>query len=58
LCGIADEPFWPGEKYSLGLQHFGALEVADLDRQALDRRGDDAEHREEHRVAIARDDLG
>src|SRR3546814_20388099 len=42
----------------LRLQHLGALEVADLDREPLDRRGDDAQSREEHRVAIARDDLG
>ena len=33
------------------------MQVADLDRQPLDRRGDDGEGREEHRVAVARDDL-
>jgi hypothetical protein len=33
-----------------------ALQVTHLDRQPLDRRGDDAQHREEHRVAVARDD--
>ncbi len=32
--------------------------MADLDRQVLDRAGDDREHREEHGVAVARDDLG
>ena len=57
LCGIAEEPFWPGEKILLRLQHLGALQVADLDRQPLDRRGDDAERGEEHGVAVARDHL-
>ena len=42
----------------LGLEHFGALQVADLGRQPLDRRGDHAERGEEHRVPVARDDLG
>src|SRR6185369_16039408 len=42
----------------LRFQHFGALEVADLDGEAFDRAGDDAERGEEHRVAIARDNLG
>ena len=42
----------------LGLQHFGALQVADFGRQPLDRGGDDAERREIHGVAVARDDLG
>ncbi len=41
----------------LGFQHLGALQMADFDREALDRRGDDAERRKEHRVAVARDDL-
>ena len=39
------------------LQNFGALHVADFDRQALDARRDDAERGEEHGVAVARDDL-
>ena len=51
LCGIADEPFWPGEKYSSASPDLGALKVADLQREALDRRGDDAQRREEHRRA-------
>ena len=41
----------------LGLEHFGALEVADFDGEAFARRGHDAEHCEEHGVAIARNDL-
>jgi hypothetical protein len=32
--------------------------VADFDGQPLDRTGDDAQRREEHGVAVARDDLG
>ena len=58
LCGIALDPFWPGEKYSSASRNFGPLHVPDLGRQALDRRGDNRQHREEHRVAVARDDLG
>jgi hypothetical protein len=42
----------------LGLQHLGALQVADLGGQALDRAGDHAQRREEHRMAVARDHLG
>ena len=57
LCGIAEEPFWPGGEELLGLQHFGALQMADFGRQPLDRGGDDAERREIHGVAVARDDL-
>ena len=40
------------------LPHLASLQVPDLDREALDRAGDDAEHGEVHRVTIARDDLG
>ena len=47
LCGMAEEPFWPGEKVLLGLQHLGALQVADLGGQPLDRGGDDAERGED-----------
>ena len=42
----------------LRLAHLGALQVADLGRDALERPGQDGERREEHRVAVARDDLG
>ena len=42
----------------LGLQHFGALQVADFRRQPLDRRRDDAQRGEIHGVAVARNDLG
>jgi hypothetical protein len=40
-----------------GFQHLGALQVAHFRGQPLDRRGDDAERGEEHRVAVARDHL-
>ena len=42
----------------LRLQHLGALQVADLGREPLDRGGDHAEGREIHGVAVARDHLG
>ncbi len=41
----------------LGLAHFAPLEMADFDRQPLDRPGDHCERAEEHRVAVARDHL-
>ena len=46
-----------GEKF-LGLADLCALQVADLDGQPLDRRGDHGERDEECGVAVARDDLG
>jgi hypothetical protein len=58
LCGMADEPFWPGVEIFLGLQHFGALQMADLGGQPLDRRGDHAQGGEIGGVAVARDHLG
>ena len=42
----------------LGLHHLGALQMADLGRQALDRRRDDGERGEEGRMPVARDHLG
>ena len=42
LCGIADEPFWPGRERLLRLAHLGALQVADLGRVLLERRAGDA----------------
>ncbi len=42
----------------LGFQHLGALQMADFDREPLDRGGDHAERRKIHRVAVARDYLG
>jgi hypothetical protein len=46
-----------GREIFFRLEHFGALEMADLGRQPFDRRGDDAQRREEHGVTVARDDL-
>ena len=42
----------------LGFEDFGALQMADFDGQALDRRCDDAQGGEEGGVAVARDHLG
>ncbi|MNL34943.1 hypothetical protein D3C87_1569410 [compost metagenome] len=47
-----------GGEELLGLEHFGALQVADFDGHALDGTGDDAERGKEHGVAIARNHLG
>ena len=38
LCGIADEPFWPVAERLLDLAHLGAREVADLEREPVERR--------------------
>jgi hypothetical protein len=43
LCGIAELPFWPGEKYS------------SASRTSV--RRDDPERREKHRMAVAWNDL-
>ena len=48
----------PGREILLGLKYLGALQMADFGRQPLDRRGDHGQGGEEHRVAVARDDLG
>jgi hypothetical protein len=55
---MAEDPFWPLAKILLRLQHLGPLQMADFGRDPLDRGGDHAERGKEHRVAIARDDLG
>jgi hypothetical protein len=47
-----------GREILLDFEDLGALEVANLDCQPLDRRGDDAKRRKERGVAVARDDLG
>ena len=58
LCGIADDPFWPTRERLLGLPHLAALQVADLDGEAVEASGEHGERCEQGRVAIARDDLG
>ena len=50
-------PLLAGREIFFRLEHFGALEVANLDRQPLDRTGDNRQCREEHGVPVARDDL-
>ena len=51
LCGLAEEPFWPGAKVFLRFQNFGPLQVADFCRDPLDRRGDNTECCKKHGVA-------
>src|SRR6266576_1476074 len=46
-----------GEEF-LGLAHIGALQVADLGGEVLDRVGDDRKCCEERGVPVARDHLG
>ncbi len=41
----------------LGLAHLAALQMPHLSRQPLDAAGDHSQRGEEHRVAVARDDL-
>ena len=47
-----------GREELLGLQHFGALHVADFNGDVFDAAGDDAERCKEHGMAVAGDDLG
>ena len=58
LCGIDEEPFCCAGAKRLGrLEHLGALEVADLGRQALEAGAGERDRAEQGGVAIARDDL-
>ncbi len=50
-------PLLAGREILFRLEHFGALEMADFDRQPFDRTGDDRQRRKEHGVPVARDDL-
>ena len=58
LWGIAEEPFWPARERLLDLAHLGALQVADLGREALEAAAGDRDPRGQHRVAVARDRPG
>ena len=58
LCGIADEPFWPRPNGSCTSRDLGAREMPDLERERVERRGDDRERREELGMAVALEDLG
>ena len=58
LCGIADEPFCaPVAKRLARLEQLGALEVADLGRQALEPGAGERDRAEQLGVAVAGDDL-
>ena len=43
LCGMAELPFWPGTEEFLRFQYFGALQMPQLRRPAIDARGDERE---------------
>ena len=58
MCGIADEALLARREILLRFQHFRALQMPNLGRQVLHRRGNDAQHGKELGVAVARDDLG
>ncbi len=58
LWGIAELPFWPTREGLLGLAQLGALQVAQLGRQAVERAGGDGHGAHELGVAVARDHLG
>ena len=58
LCGIALEPFWPGPERLLDLAHLGALQVADLGREALQPGAGQRDGGQQLGVAVARHDLG
>ncbi len=57
LCGIADEPFWPRPNGSCTSRDLGAREVPDLERERVERGGDDGERREQLGVTVALEDL-
>ena len=57
LCGIADEPFMPGGERLLDLAHLRAREMADLGREAVERRRAQRERRQQLGMAVARDHL-
>ena len=57
LCGIADEPFCPLANGSSTSRTSVRCEMADLGREALERRRDERQRREQLRVAVALEDL-
>ena len=58
LMGHGRAALLAGVEGLFGFQHFGPLQVADLDGQTLDAAGDHGQGREPGGVAVARDDLG
>ena len=57
LCGIADEPFWARAEVLLHLADLGALQMAHLERDALERRRQQRERRQHLGVAVALEHL-
>ena len=53
LCGIADEPFCPRPNGSCTSAHLGAREVADLERELVERRRRERERVEQLGVPVA-----
>ena len=58
LWGIAEEPFCPARNGSCDLAHLGALQMADLGREALEPGAGERDRAEQLGVAVARDHLG
>ena len=57
LCGIADEPFWPGLEFLLRLAHFGPLPMTDLQCDLFQRRCDDRQRAQIFGITVALNDL-
>ena len=57
LCGIADEPFCPFPNGSWTSRDLGAGEVADLERELVERGGAQGQRGQQLGVAVALDDL-
>ncbi len=57
LCGMAEEPFCPARERLFDFAHFGALQMADFERDLFERRGEQRERGDPGRMAVARDHL-
>ena len=58
LCGMALLPCWPGAERLERLAHLGALEVAQLGRDPLERAAQDGDRGEQLGMAVAAHHLG
>ena len=57
LCGMADEPFCPAAERLFDLTHLRAREMADLEREPVERRRHDRQRSEELCMPVALEDL-
>ena len=57
LCGIADEPFWPGGEWLFGFANLASREVAHLEGELFDRGAQRRARVEHFGVTVAGDDL-